>query len=82
MVPGGAEAEWEKYLAVAGDNAAEISTFVKEAREKHGEVGERAAVFLVKGMRPMDLKNLKGSFLLENLALAFKAREEFLNLFD
>ncbi len=77
MVPGGAEAEWEKYLAVAGDNAAEISTFVKEAREKHGEVGERAAVFLVKGMRPMDLKNLKGSFLLENLALAFKAREEF-----
>ena len=28
MVPGGAEAEWEKYLAVAGDNAAEISTFV------------------------------------------------------
>ena len=77
LVPGGMKAEWEKRLASAGANAAEISSFVKGAREKHGELGERAAVFLVKGMPAMDLKNLKSNFLLENLGLALKAREEF-----
>ncbi len=77
IAPGGVKAEWEKRLAAAGDNAAEISAFVKLAGEKHGELGERAAVFLVKGMPAVDLKNLKSNFLHENLALALKAREEF-----
>ena len=74
---GGAKAEWEKRLAAAGDNAVEISAFVKAARDKHGEFGERAAVFLVQGMPVVDLKNLKSDFLSENLSLALKAREEF-----
>ena len=77
IAPGGVKAEWEKRLAAAGDNAAEISAFVKLAREKHGELGERAAVFLVTGMPVGDLKNLKSNFLLENLGLALQAREEF-----
>ncbi len=77
IAPGGVKAEWEKRLAAAGDNAAEISAFVKLAREKHGESGERAAVFLVTGMPVADLKNLKSNFLLENLGLALQAREEF-----
>lgn len=77
IAPGGVKAEWEKRLAAAGDNAAEISAFVKLAREKHGELGERAAVFLVTGMPVADLKNLKSNFLLENLGLALQAREEF-----
>ena len=77
MIPCGADADWEKRLVAAGANAAEISTFVKKARERHGEFGERAAVFLVNGMPAMDLTNLDSSFLLGNLALALKAREEF-----
>ena len=56
--PGWAEAEWEKRLAVAAGNAVEISTFVKTAREKHGEFGEKAAVFLVEGMSAADLRKL------------------------
>ena len=75
--PGWAEAEWEKRLAVAAGNAGEISTFVKTAREKHGEFGEKAAVFLVEGMSAADLKALKSEFLLDNLGLALKAREAF-----
>jgi len=75
--PGWGEAEWEKRLAVAEGNAAEISGFVKTAREKHGEFGEKAAVYLVEGMSALDLKGLKSEFLLDNLGLALKAREEF-----
>nr|MCS5539253.1 transglutaminase-like domain-containing protein [Roseibacillus sp.] len=77
IAPGWAEAEWEKRLAIAEGNGAEISAFVKTAREKHGEFGGKAAVFLVEGMSVVDLKGLKSEFLLDNLDLALKAREEF-----
>lgn len=73
----GAETELEKRLADAGENAGEIKKFVTSAREGHGEIGEKAAVFLVEGMPRADLQALKSDFLLENLALALKAREEF-----
>lgn len=55
----------------------ELEKFVREAAEKHGDFGERAAVFLVEGMPPSDRESLKKDFLLENLELAIKAREEF-----
>lgn len=73
----GAETEIEKRLAVAGDNAGQIKTFLESAREGYGKVGEKAAVFLVEGMPESDLKSLQSEFLLENLQLALKAREEF-----
>lgn len=57
--------------------AGELEDFVSAAKKKHGEVGERAARFLVDGMPPRDRETLKKDFLLENLDLALKAREEF-----
>ncbi|MFP6865677.1 MAG: transglutaminase domain-containing protein [Roseibacillus sp.] len=72
-----AETELEKRLTAAGENAGEIKSFVAAAREGYGEFGEKAAVFLVEGMPESDLKSLKKDFLLENLDLAMKAREQF-----
>ena len=70
-------AEWEQRLEAAGKNSEEISSFVRKASERHGDLGRRAAVFLVGGMPEVDLKTLESGFLMENLALALKAREEF-----
>lgn len=72
-----AEAALEPQLEVAEANAAEIRGFVEAARESYGDPGGRAAEFLVAGMPAADLKSLKKDFLMENLSLAFKAREEF-----
>ena len=57
--------------------AGEIEDFRAVAKEKHGEFGERAAIFLVEGMPPEDRGALKQEFLMENLDLALKARAEF-----
>ena len=70
-------AEWEQRLEAAGKNSEEISSFIRKASEQHGDLGRRAAVFLVGGMPEVDLKTLESGFLMENLALALKAREEF-----
>lgn len=66
-----------EQLRVAGGNAGEIRGFVEAAREGHGAFGEKAAVALVEGMPAGDLQGLKKEFLVENLNLALKAREEF-----
>jgi len=67
----------EEQAQAAGDNAAEIQGFLEASAKDHGATGEKAALFLVEGMPSADLKALKKDFLLENLALAMKARQEF-----
>lgn len=67
----------EDRLALAGDNATEIRAFLESAREHHGEFGAKAAAFLVEGMPSTDLRSLSEAFLVENLELAMRAREEF-----
>lgn len=56
---------------------AQIRTFLEEAGKRHGDAGAKAAQFLVDGMPQADRDSLKADFLIENLDLAFKAREEF-----
>lgn len=80
LVVGAANAEestLDPQLAAAGKNAAEIRGFLDGAKKAHGAFGEKAARFLVEGMPARDLKTLKRDFLLENLALALKARTSF-----
>tara|TARA_B100000963_G_scaffold23641_1_gene17672 strand:+ start:51 stop:2366 length:2316 start_codon:yes stop_codon:yes gene_type:complete len=77
LAGGQVAAEWEERLGAAGKNAEEISAFVSRASEKHGDMGRRAAAFLVRGMPDYDLKVLKSDFLMENVDLAIKARTEF-----
>jgi transglutaminase-like putative cysteine protease len=55
----------------------ETETFVALAAEKYGDVGRRAAYFLVDNMPAGDRAGLSHDFLLENLSLAFKARTNF-----
>ncbi|NNM29336.1 MAG: transglutaminase domain-containing protein, partial [Akkermansiaceae bacterium] len=74
---GAAAGNLDEALATAGPNAAEIRGFVEAAAEGYGRGGEAAAVFLVEGMPAGDLQSLKKDFLLENLALAMQARNEF-----
>ncbi|MGB1128691.1 MAG: transglutaminase domain-containing protein [Haloferula sp.] len=73
----GLGADLEIALKTAGGNADEIRAFVAESEKAHGEEGKRAAEFLVAGMPTKDLKSLDSGFLIENLTLAFQAREEF-----
>jgi poly(3-hydroxybutyrate) depolymerase len=55
----------------------ESELFIKQAEEKFGDVGRRAAYFLVDNMPAGDRATLDCSFLMENLSLALKAREQF-----
>ena len=64
-------------LAKAGDNRAELETFISTAKKTRGDLGQRAAEFLIEGMPPGDLSSLDREFLTENLDLAMKARKEF-----
>ncbi|MBT8036740.1 MAG: dienelactone hydrolase family protein [Verrucomicrobiae bacterium] len=72
-----AGAKIDQQLASAGKNAQEISGFIEAATKKHGVWGNKAALFLVEGMPENDLKSLEEPFLLNNLDLAIKAREQF-----
>jgi len=63
-------------LAAAGDNAPAISGFAADAVKEFGDPGAKAAAFLIAGMPAGDLKKLSKDFLLENLRLAFAAREK------
>ena len=74
---GQAEESLDAALAKAGDNRAELETFISTAKKRHGDLGQRAAEFLVEGMPPGDLSSLDREFLTENLDLAMKARKEF-----
>ncbi|MGJ8695468.1 MAG: transglutaminase domain-containing protein [Verrucomicrobiaceae bacterium] len=53
-----------------------VEEFV-EAAAKEGPLAKRAAEFLVEGMPERDREELSVEFLMENLRLALKAREEF-----
>ena len=64
-------------LEKAGDNRGELEAFIATAQKTHGDVGQRAAEFLVEGMPPGDLTSIDREFLSENLDLAMKARAEF-----
>jgi len=55
----------------------ETETFVAAATEKYGEVGRRAAYFLVDNMPASDRSTLSRDFLMENLSLALAARNQF-----
>ncbi|MBX3746922.1 MAG: hypothetical protein KF833_16550 [Verrucomicrobiae bacterium] len=51
--------------------------FLAAARERHGTPGEEAARFLIEHMPEADREALSAEFLIENLDLAFRARERF-----
>ncbi len=55
----------------------ETETFVANAAEKFGDLGRRAAYFLVDNMPASDRVTLSSEFLLENLSLALEARKKF-----
>jgi hypothetical protein len=58
-------------------NAPAIRAFGDEAAKQFGEPGTKAAEFLVAGMPDADRHSLTKEFLIENLRLAFSARESF-----
>jgi len=55
----------------------ETEAFVAAAAEKYGDVGRRAAYFLVDNMPAGDRSALSRDFLMENLSLALAARKQF-----
>lgn len=55
----------------------ETELFVARATEKFGDVGRRAAYFLTDNMPAADRSALTCDFLMENLELALRARQEF-----
>jgi predicted esterase len=55
----------------------ETETFLAAAAEKHGDVGRRAAYFLLDNMPASDRAGLSSDFLTENLSLALEARDKF-----
>jgi transglutaminase-like putative cysteine protease len=55
----------------------ESEVFVAKALDKYGDVGRRAAYFLVDNMPAHDRATLGCDFLMEDLSLAFAAREKF-----
>ena len=63
-------------LDKAGDNRGGLKAFIATAQKTHGDLGKRAAEFLVEGMPPGDLTSIDREFLTENLDLAIKARAE------
>jgi hypothetical protein len=64
-------------LCLAQGELAPEQALIDAARDRHGELGERAARFLVEHMPPGDRGALPAAFLIENLELAFAARAEF-----
>lgn len=54
-----------------------VEDFLASAKKKHGELGERAAEFLVEHLPAADREALSAEYLLENLDLAMTARAEF-----
>jgi hypothetical protein len=55
----------------------ETESFVAQAAAKFGEVGRRAAYFLVDNMPASDHATVNSEFLMENLSLALEARKRF-----
>lgn len=62
-----------KALTTAGENKSELKKALADV-----PVGQREGLqFLISNMPEGDLKSLKAAFLLENVALAYKARERY-----
>ncbi|HEY3860625.1 MAG TPA: sugar-binding protein [Verrucomicrobiae bacterium] len=55
----------------------ESELFLKQAAQKYGDAGRRAAYFLLDNMPAEDRARLSSDFLMENLSLAFQARQRF-----
>jgi transglutaminase-like putative cysteine protease/predicted esterase len=70
--PDGWSPEVDKALARAGGNRAELVKALEAAPPDQ----RKAMAFLVANMPDRDLESLTAAFLLENAALAFKARDE------
>ncbi|MFO1511658.1 MAG: sugar-binding protein [Verrucomicrobiota bacterium] len=67
----------DRLLKLDEPLAVETEIFVTQATEKFGDVGRRAAYFLVDNMPASDRAALTREFLLENVALALQARTNF-----
>lgn len=61
----------------ASARGSSLDEFIAAARERHGTSGDEAARFLVANMPDADREALSAEFLIENLDLAFRARERF-----
>jgi hypothetical protein len=55
----------------------ETETFIADAAEKYGDLGRRAAYFLVDNMPANDRAGVSREFLMQNLSLALEARKKF-----
>ncbi len=78
---GGRERVWrirqDRLLKLDEPMPVETELFVAGAAEKFGDLGRRAAYFIVDNMPPQDRATLGADFLMENLTLALEAREKF-----
>jgi pimeloyl-ACP methyl ester carboxylesterase len=63
----------EKALGQAGDNRAELEKALKAVPGEQS----RGLAFLIANMPPRDLRSLRCDFLLSNVELAYKARNQF-----
>ena len=68
-----ADDELTRVLKIAGENRAEIEKALKNVPVEQ----KKGMDFLVKYMPESDLKTLKGDFLIKNVAIAYRAREDF-----
>jgi poly(3-hydroxybutyrate) depolymerase/transglutaminase-like putative cysteine protease len=67
----------DRRLKLDESMSVETETFIAAAAEKFGDVGRRAAYFLVDNMPAGDRACLGRDFLMENLSLALAARTNF-----
>jgi len=67
----------DRWLKLDEPMPVESERFIAQAAEKFGDVGRRAAYFLVDNMPAGDRAALGCDFLMENLSLALAAREQF-----
>jgi pimeloyl-ACP methyl ester carboxylesterase len=67
----------DRLLKLDEPSPVETETFVADAAEKFGDLGRRAAYFLVDNMPASDRAVLSRDFLMENLSLALEARKTF-----
>jgi hypothetical protein len=65
------------FAACAACGGQAAASAERTAKQLHGELGERSARFLLEHMPEPDRSALSADFLLEHIALALRAREEF-----
>jgi len=67
----------DRLLALDEPLPLESETFITQAAAQYGDAGRRAAYFLVDNMPAADRSTLSCDFLMENLSVAFEARQRF-----